>query len=135
MCLYSADQDQLYFAETIGTMEQAFQFAQIILSRGIVIKVLSQEILWKYKSELRCELKTFKIQLHNIKDSRFLGCSAKLSNWQKWLSFQTRHSGTWAKRSKLAHSRGCSGQFKKILSKLEGRKFFSPPWGFQQIYL
>ena len=69
------------FCWKIGTVEQTFQFAQIILSRGIVIKVLSQEILWKYKSELRCELKTFKIQLHNIKDSRFLGCSAKLSNW------------------------------------------------------
>ena len=48
----------MYFAETIGTMEQAFQFAQIILSRGIVIKVLSQEILWKYKIELRWEQRT-----------------------------------------------------------------------------
>ena len=56
-----------------------------------------------------------------------------LSKWQSW------HSGTWAKRSKLAHSRGYSGQFKKILSKLESRKFFCPPSGistrFQKIGL
>ena len=43
---------------------------------------------------------------------------------QKW------HSGTSAKRSKLAHFRGYSGQFKEILSKLESRKFF---WDFNQI--
>ena len=47
------------------------------------------------------------------------------------LSLQSWHSVTSAKRSKLGHSRGYSAQFKKILSKLESRKFFCPPLGFQ----